>query len=544
MKISFPDIQAKDKTLWFMFFRAVMTTFLLVITLIYQIKESSIMGPQDLLPIYSLIGITYFITILFTILIDKFKNLSYVVVSQIVYDILFTTLLIYITGTQEAVFTFLYLFTIAFSSILFLRIGALYTAVFSSMCFSTLLILDPILSSEKHLLTLFFNNIAFFMVALLSGYLSEQFRQFRIKLKEEEESVKELEALNKTIVNDMKSGLLTTDLKNQIVYFNPAAEKITGLLLSHIYKKNIFSMFPDLKNYWSKEFSTKQNFRFKKSPTEELLIGFSLSVLRNANGNKIGHILIFEDLTKLIEMEQHLRRSDKLAAIGKLAAGIAHEIRNPLAAVSGSIEVLSRDFQVRPENKKLMDIVLKETDRLNALVSEFLDYVKPTEFKKEPIDIHQIVEDTLLALSMDKSIGKSAHIKFTPEKSNFNINGNKEKMKQVFWNLFINACQAMPEKGGNLEIRTYIKDDELHIDISNTGEGIPEEIIPKIFDPFFTTKSKGTGLGLSMVHKIMEAHGGSIYVRSAEGKGTTFTLILPLTKTKNQKRERNHHERK
>lgn len=509
------------------------TSLLLVITLIYQIKESPVIRPRDLFPIYSLIGFTYFITILFTQIIDRIKNLTTFITSQIAYDILFTTALIYITGTQEAVFTFLYLFTIGFASFLFYRTGALYAAAFSSICFSTLLILNPIPQSEKHLLTLIFNNIAFFLVAFLTSYIAGQFREFGVKLKKEQESILELEDLNKTIIDNMKSGLLTTDLQYKIIYLNHAGELITGYSLNKIYKKNAFEIFPDLRKLWFKKLSGhkkeapfRQNFTFKKSLDEELTLGFSLSPLRDANQAHCGYILLFEDLTKIIQMEQHLLRSDKLAAVGKLAAGIAHEIRNPLASICGSIEVLSRELQVQNENKKLMDIVLKETERLNHLVNEFLDYVKPTDISKKSFDLYETLEETLNAISLDQSISKNVNVAFQPAGEKCEIHGNKEKIKQVFWNLLLNAHQAMPG-GGTLEIRVSPKEDKAQIEISDTGPGIPEEIINKIFDPFFTTRAKGTGLGLSLVHKIIEAHEGQIFVHSKKGKGTTFTILLP-----------------
>ncbi len=534
--LDLPTLQAKENILWFMFLRTVVTTFLLIMTLIYQIKDSHIISPQDVFPIYSLIGFTYFITIACALLMPKIKNITAFIQSQIVYDILFITSLIYISGTQEAIFTFLYLFTIAFSSILFLRTGALYTAAFASICFSTLLILDPIENREKHLMTLFFNNVAFFLVAILSGYLSQQFKDFKTKLKEEEATVKELEGLNKTIINNMTSGLLTSDLQNNIIYFNQAAEKITGLYFSDIYKKNVFNIFPDLKRHWiqtassqtKKEMPIRKIFNFKKQSTQELTLGFSLSVLKDAQNQKCGNILIFEDLTKIMEMEQHLQRTDKLAAVGKLAAGIAHEIRNPLASVSGSIEMLSRELHVQDEDKKLMNIILKETDRLNHLVNEFLDYVKPTDRTQEMFKISPAIEETLTAFSMNKTATKNINLQFSPQNKNIQIKGDKEKMKQVFWNLLLNAAQAMPE-GGKVSIRSSQEEDQLKIEIQDTGQGIPEEDIKKIFDPFFTTKPKGTGLGLSLVHKIIESHHGQIFVTSKVGKGTTFTILLPLT---------------
>ena len=534
--LELPTIQAKENTLWFMFLRSVVTTFLLIMTLIYQIKESPIIAPQDLFPIYSLLGFTYFITIVCALLIRSVKNVSTFIQFQILYDVLFTTALIYISGTQESIFMFLYLFTIAFSSILFLRTGALYTAAFASICFSTLLILDPIEHREKHLMTLFFNNIAFFLVAILSGYLSQQFREFKTKLKEEEANVKELEDLNKVIINNMTSGLLTSDLQNNIIYFNQAAEKITGLSLSDAYRKNVFDIFPDLKRHWiqsatsqsKKEMPIRKIFHFKKYPSQELTLGFSLSALKDAQNQRCGNILIFEDLTKIMEMEQHLQRTDKLAAVGKLAAGIAHEIRNPLASVSGSIEMLSKELHVQDENKKLMNIILKETDRLNHLVNEFLDYVRPSDRKQEPFKLTHAIEETLTAFSMNKSAMKNIELQFLPQNKNTQVKGDKEKIKQVLWNLLLNAVQAMPQ-GGKVLIRTFQENEGyLKIEIQDTGQGIPEEDIKKIFDPFFTTKPKGTGLGLSLVHKIVENHEGRIFVNSKVGEGTTVTLLLPL----------------
>ncbi|OGQ17529.1 MAG: hypothetical protein A3B70_02815 [Deltaproteobacteria bacterium RIFCSPHIGHO2_02_FULL_40_11] len=524
----------RENALWFMFLRALVTTLLLAITLFLQIKETTVISPQDLLPVYSLLGFTYFITIFFAAILPRIQKTTLFIGSQIVYDILFVTALIYITGTQDAIFTFLYLFIIGFASIVYQRTGALYTAILASLCFSTLLILDPIESSEKHLMTLFFNNVAFFLVALLSGYLAQQFRDYRTRLTHEQESVKELEDLNKIIVSNIASGIVTTDVNNHIIYWNQAAEKITGLKFKDIYKKPLFNIFPDLKKHWIKKADSKkhvsglrQKFVYVTTKKEELLLGFASSSLQDANQEKVGTILIFEDLTKMIEMEQNMHRSEKLAAVGKLAAGIAHEIRNPLASMSGSIEMLSHELEVSPENKKLMNIILKETDRLNKLVNEFLDYVRPEDQKMKECNVYEILEDTLTAMSMQKNKNPKIKINFEPDQKDLKILGNKEKLKQVFWNLLINATQAI-EDGGTVTVRTHTTTQDLKIDISDTGCGILEDDIPKIFDPFFTTKSKGTGLGLSVVHKIIEAHHGRITVFSTPEKGTTFSINLPI----------------
>jgi signal transduction histidine kinase len=233
-------------------------------------------------------------------------------------------------------------------------------------------------------------------------------------------------------------------------------------------------------------------------------------------------------------MEEELKRADRLAAIGGLAAGLAHEIRNPLASISGSIEILKEERGNNPQKLRLMDIVLREVSRLNSLVEDFLLFARPSFPRKERIHLNRVVEEIIKMFTNNPDY--SSGVKITNEsKDDLFIQGDAQQIKQVFWNLIINAAQAMPSGG---EVRVELRKNSSlplfpglsqgEIMISDTGMGIKEEDMGRIFDPFFSTKEDGTGLGLSIVHRIVEGHGGKVTVRSQLGQGTSFTLCFPV----------------
>jgi two-component system sensor histidine kinase PilS (NtrC family) len=254
-----------------------------------------------------------------------------------------------------------------------------------------------------------------------------------------------------------------------------------------------------------------------------------------------GRVLLFQDVTQMLHLEEKLKQSEKLAAVGQLAAGIAHEIRNPLAGMSASIEMLRSSLPreaVAGENQKLMDIALREIDRLNHLISEFLDYVKPQQWKKEPVELSKLLADILLALRHPEKPGKIHSLKggisvrtdielkenYTPSVL---ARANPEKLKQVVWNLVINAIQSMDKQGsievgcervGNGQVKFWVRDQ---------GQGMDEKTLSHLYEPFFTTKEKGTGLGLATAYKIVESFQGEIRVQSVKGQGTYFEVFLP-----------------
>lgn len=545
-----------------MFFRAVVVTLLLGATALVQIKESQFFQYASPFYLYLLIGFTYALTLLYALLLRQVKRLKAFAYGQILGDVFFVTLLIYFTGGIESIFSWVYLLTIFSASSILYRRGGLLVASASSILYGALLDLQfyqvilplgsrlPLSAGYKSSYVFYLiamNTVAFYLVAILSAYLSEQVRQKEEELKKRLIDYRQLERLYKHIVQNVNSGLLTADGAGRITSFNRMAEEITGYRLEEIYQEEIESLFPGFLGWsrsigWTPEMGWGKLIRFSRWETKfqrkdgvVLVLGFSVSPLKDSNDQEIGSTVIFQDLTKLREMEEELKRADRLAAVGSLAAGMAHEIRNPLASISGSIELLREELEKSPRHHHLMDIILREVSHLNSLVADFLLYARPTSPGKELIHLNEIVDDILKVFAHSPECNSKIRLvtKFHDELS---MLGDPQPIKQVFWNLFINAAQAMPGGG---ELRVELRrlppsppfDAELkqgQISIKDTGSGIGENEINKIFDPFYTTKENGTGLGLSIVHSIVESYGGKITVRSQLGRGTTFLIHLPI----------------
>jgi two-component system sensor histidine kinase PilS (NtrC family) len=543
-----------------MFFRAVVATLLLGATAIVQIKESQIFHYISPFILYFFIGFTYALTLVYAFLLRRIQRLQVFAYGQILADVFFVTLLIYLTGGIESVFSWVYLLPIFGASAILYRRGGLLVASASSMLYGTLLDLEfyqvilplgsrfalPVGYKSSYVFYLMaVNIIAFYLVAILSAYLSEQVRRKDEELRERLIDYSELERLYKHIVQNVTSGLITVDRTGRVTSFNRMAEEITGHTLEEVYQKEIGNLFPGFLNLsrsngwvsekeWKNFYFPRWETKFQRKDGATMTLGFSVSPLKNSEGEEIGIIFIFQDLTKMREMEEDLKRADRLAAIGTLAAGMAHEIRNPLASISGSIEILKEEMDGAVQHQQLMDIILREVGRLNSLIADFLLFARPTPPGKELIHLNGIVEEVLKVFVHSPECGPEIRLA-THFQDEIYLPGDAQQIKQVFWNLIINAAQAMPT-GGELRVelrrRSSPPDPEEppqgEIVISDTGMGVREEDLDKIFNPFFTTKEKGTGLGLSIVHKIVESYGGKISVRSRLGQGTIFAMILPI----------------
>lgn len=543
---------------WLIFFRAVVVTLLLGATVVFQLQEGSLSPIVPTKYLYFLIGITYALTLIYALLLRRVKYLQIFAYVQISGDVVFVTLLIYCTGGIDSIFSWAYLLVIFGASIILYRRGGLLVASASSILYGALLdlqyyrLLFPVgirfSSPSSHQSSYVFyliaiNMLAFYLVALLSAYLSEQVRKKDEELKKRLIDFNQLERLYKHIVQNVTSGLVTVDEAGRITSFNRMAEEITGYKLEEIYQEEISKLFPRLAEWsgaagfpdqqWGKIRFSRWETKFQRKDGVTLSLGFSISPLKDSKDLEIGNILIFQDLTKLREMEENLKRADRLAAIGKLAAGMAHEIRNPLASISGSIEILKEEGRASSRHQQLMNIVLREINRLNSLIEDFLLFARPSLPVKEPIQLNAMVEEVLRIFRHSPDFDALIQLHTTFQDELF-IQGDAQQIKQVFWNLLANAAQAMPQ-GGDLRVHVRrhgpsLPDEVLQgeISISDTGTGISDNEVEKIFDPFFTTKERGTGLGLSIVHRIVESHGGKISVSSQPGKGTTFTILFPL----------------
>jgi len=565
MKIQKAEEEGRDglfsRIQWLMLFRAVLVTLLLGATVIFQLRESPFFRYVSPYPFYLLISFTYALTLLYALLLRRIQKLKIFAYGQILGDLFFITLLIYITGGIASIFFWLYFFSIFSAGAILYRRGGLWIASASSILYGTLLdleyygILLPPGSRELYsldyqstyvLYLITVNMIAFYLVAILSSYLAEQVRRKEEELKKRIIDYRQLERLYKHIVQNVVSGLITVDGEGRITSFNRMAEEITGYKFEEVYQEEVDSLFPGL-SAWSRsvggnpgEGGNRLRFlrwetRFARKDGAHLILGFSISPLKDSVDREMGNILIFQDLTRLREMEEHVKRSDRLAAIGKMAAGIAHEIRNPLASISGSIEILKEELGGSTQNQALMGIVLREVRRLNSLIADFLLFARPISPGRERIHLNRLIEEIFQMISHSPDFNVLIHLD-TEFEDELYIQGDPNQVRQVFWNLLINAAQAMP-KGGILRVRLRKGSSRGllpggrsygEVSVIDSGSGIGEEEIGKIFDPFFTTKEKGTGLGLSIVHSIVESYGGKIAVQSQKGQGSVFSVFIPL----------------
>ena len=559
---------------WLMFFRAVVVTLILGATVIVQLRDSSFFRYVSPVYFYVLIGFTYALTLVYALLLRRIQNLKPFAYVQILGDVFFITLLIYFTGGISSIFSWVYLLAIFSAGTILYRRGGILVASASSILYGALLDLEyyqlllPIggrqfSSLEPQgiyvLYLISVNMVAFYLVAILSSYLAEQVRRKEEELKKRIIDYRQLERLYKHIVQNVVSGLVTVDEGGRITSFNRMAEEITGRKFEEVYQEEIDSLFPGLFAWsrsvggnpgegWNRLRLPRWETRFPRKDGTSLILGFSISPLKDSSDREMGNILIFQDLTRLREMEEHLKRADRLAAVGKMAAGIAHEIRNPLASISGSIEILKDDPGSSPQNQQLMGIVLREVNQLNSLIADFLLFARPISPGKEKIHLNRLIEEILQMFTHGPDFNQRIRLE-TQFQDELHIQGDPHQIRQVFWNLFINAAQAMPE-GGTLRVELRknsfppaISGGRVHGEISviDSGTGIGAEDLEKIFDPFFTTKERGTGLGLSIVHSIVEGYGGKVTVQSRKGKGSVFSVYLPLAEAsgnQSQSRER------
>ena len=556
-----------NKIKWLMIFRVVVVTILLGSALIIQWNVMQARRPLELELLYILIIMSYAFTGVTVSFLKQFKDLRFYAYFQISYDLLFETAIVYITGGVESVFTFTYIFTIIAAGILLFRRGAFIAASLSTILYGLLVDLQfyrilPLSVSKQFPFTpvnssavyynIFLNSCAFYLVAFLSSYLSESLRKTHQRLRETSYDLTELQAFHHNILQSMHSGVMTTDLHLKISSYNQAAEQITGYSLSEVYGRSLHELFPELEvpnimepsaeEVTVSRVARRQETTIVTKSGETVFLGFSVALFLDNQGSVAGLICIFQDLTELKAMQEHIAQADRLAAIGQLAAGVAHEIRNPLASISGSVQMLKADLALDEEHSALMDIVVRESKRLDRLLSDFLLYARPQSlsFAKSDI-IHDVILSTIGLIKCDERFSEQKFSIEVEMPQNFpKVVCDAQQLQQVFWNLCLNALQAMPD-GGELRINVHVETFEgweldaqtqvevTVISVSDTGTGMDEETLHHLFHPFYTTKKHGSGLGLAVAHTIVKNHHGTIRVKSLPHQGTTFEVILPLT---------------
>jgi len=476
----------------------------------------------------------YVLTIIYVLLIKRAKKVFLFAYTQLVLDVFAEIALIYITGGIESWFSFTLILTVLSSSIVLNQKAGYIVASISCILYGTLLDLQfygliPIpyegtMLEKQFLYNIFIHIISLYATAYLAGYLSSRLEKTVEKLAEKDTHLRDLELFNMKVIESLPSGLVTTDIEGKVLIFNRAAEKITGTQKNDIIGRTIEHALPFLKFPFREG---RQEEVLNRHDHEKKIIGINISILRDISGRETGYIGIFQDLTTFIALQEEMKNKEKWAAIGELSANIAHEIRNPLASLRGSIEMLREGRIPEKHRDKLMGIAIDETERLNTIVTDFLTYSRPKPLDIQKVDLNTLLSDTL-ELLRNRAQNMGDIIVRQESEGELLVSLDTLKIRQVFWNLGINALEAI-EKGGELTVSTKGTNDRASIIFSDTGPGMSKDDLEKIFYPFHTTKERGTGLGLSIAHRIVEEHQGKIVVQSSPGSGTTFEIILPRT---------------
>ncbi len=542
-KISQANSKISQKAQMLIIGRLLVTFLLLLATWFWfsgQLRLSTENIPSGL---FSFFIISVGLTIFYFFLLKFNKNFEAQLRLQFFIDAVLITWLVWRTGDVSSPYITLYTVLICVTSIF---LGLRGTLILTVICvaFFTVLSISAVTSviqsfalpteTSKAVQLVGFHGIAMFIVGLLAAKLAER-RDSAEKLNETTKTLADLRVLHERIVESIRSGVVTTDLNGNIYTFNAAAEEITGYATTEIQGWTIFDLLGDIKQpiavsldasdanqptpRFEIDFVTPENFALR--------LGYGISPLLAESGEKQGLILTFQDLTEIRSMEESVRRKDRLAAVGRVAAGLAHEIRNPLGAMRGAIQVLQSQTVKNTTQSSLMDIVLRESDRLNNIITNFLTYASPRMNNFAEVDLCEAINDSYILLQHSPDLLENHEMEIDIPTDSLVISADSTQIKQVFWNLTRNAIQAMP-KGGKLIVKLQkLLNGRVQILFTDSGQGMTPEQVEKLFEPFSNSTTGGTGLGLSIVYQIVRDHGGTINVRSLEGKGTTITVELP-----------------
>jgi two-component system, NtrC family, sensor histidine kinase PilS len=470
------------------------------------------------------------------------RSLELQVRAQFLIDALLITWLVWKTGDLTSPYITLYIVLIGVSSA-FLRPQA--TFLMAVICISFFLMLAILTglsvlqpsgspqSTPRIIQIVSFHTIAFLVVGLLASKLSERLSSGE-QLREATKTLANLQALHERIIESIRSGLITTDLEGNIYTFNAAAAEITGFRADTMRGKSIFSLFGNIKQPIDLSLDGRDGEQIPRFETNlvtpegfAVRIGYNISPLFSENGERSGLIVTFQDLTDIRSMEESIKRKDRLAAVGRVGAGLAHEIRNPLGAMRGAIQVLESNTPPESVQADLMKIILRESDRLNSIITNFLSYAKPKVGSFSEIDACEAIRDTVKLLRHSPEVTEKHRIKEVLPPSPIFVSADSTQLKQVFWNLARNSINAMPD-GGEISITLEaIPDNRVQIMFEDSGVGMSPEQVERLFEPFSNSTSGGTGLGLSIVYQIIRDHDGVINVRSFQGEGTVITIVLP-----------------
>ncbi|MDP7113669.1 MAG: ATP-binding protein, partial [Myxococcota bacterium] len=513
---------------------------------------------------YPLFAVIYGGTVIFAHRLEQIPSTTTFSYAQFLIDVICITVVVAFTGSSESLFVYTYIFVILAAGLILQTRGALTVATLVTVCYVGVLALG--LFGYESIRVGLGENLAyqdagvlyrvsqvivqlmgFYLIAWLAGTLATRLEESQQALRRAGVDLAVLRELHANIIENIGSGILTVGENGRLSSFNRAASLITGMTVAEALGQHLDDILPGASVYletpetepadaddtaaaWVADSQTWEA-HVRLPSGERRYLRHAVSTLRDRFGVPVGKIIIFDDESKVRAMEEQMERDRHLAQVGKLAAAIVHEIRNPLAAISGSAQLLGTDEDVAEEDRRLTDIIVREADRLNGLVSNFLGLARNRPLEAGIVLVDECISETLDLLEQDGRQGLEIEREFTFRPG---IRADRDRLRQVFWNLFNNAFEAMPE-GGRLRVITDRAPglDErgreiLRIQIADTGDGIPASDVEQIFDPFYTRRSGGTGLGLAITRQIVSDHGGRISVSSTPGDGATFEILLPV----------------